>query len=104
MTINEFLEKLEKTRDGWFLEGVFIRKRGRRRGPLLHYSIKCPLTAVYSREKKRTLGTGKAHLAAKRLGLTPSQGDKIMDAADNTTSEPHLRARILKVLGLDSEA
>lgn len=92
MNLTEFLEELSKTRNGWYMRGVDIRKPARQgRSP-------CPITAVCMRTKKAHFKSGDYPEAGERLGLSGNLADRIALASDGT--EGPLRSKLLKAVGL----
>ena len=94
MKLTEFLRHLEHIRGDWCVASPFIRRAVRRSG------MQCPITAVYSRVKKRRLDVCYWKEAGIELGLSEALVDRLNRAADSKVGEPRLRRRILKALDL----
>ena len=101
MTLDQFCEALAACKDQfeWRLRGDDLRG-----DCIADRGICCPITAVYyahTREVKdewQTLSSGEA------LGLSYDDIDAIVGAADNTFTEPDIRARLLVCVGLQEGA
>ncbi len=91
MNLTQFLEELSKTRDGWTLDVLNIRKSTR-------LNEHCPITAVCMRIKKRRFEPGDAEAAGTALGLSLKATHNIIAAADG--GQTRLRSRLLKAVGL----
>ena len=91
MNLNEFLEELSKTRNGWHMGIRRIRKVTRN-------NRHCPITAVCVRVKKTRFAPSEVEKAGARLGLDGDLIEDIVAAADG--NEGRLRSRLLKAVGL----
>ena len=91
--ITAFLQQLRTVKSGWFLDGIFanrIRRVTDEKGR------QCPITAVVGIE-----GCGISARTEKRAKLSEEAVLEIIAAADDIVySEPVLRQRILKAVGL----
>jgi hypothetical protein len=92
MTIDTFIRRLRKLRDGnWYIQsGVFIRRKDGSR----KFANTCPIVAVNG-------GSGVAYWVHKNeLGLSSEDAASLVEAADNKKANPKLRARLLRAVGL----
>jgi hypothetical protein len=89
MTLEQFLEALEKTPRDWQLNGGMIMRCPTKDGP------QCPVSSLRNRQ------TYQWRLAAKEVRLSARTAQRIADAADYTTTPwKQLRAKLLKATGL----
>ena len=89
MTLNEFLEKLSKTRRKWYLEDGNIKSEGR--------NWHCPISAVTGNHWDAADPVEKGMAV---LGLSRGVATRIFTASDYPDRHSIVRAKLLAAVGL----
>lgn len=97
MTAEEFYEELAKTEGKWEISfGVSIRQNLE----IIDSIHFCPITAVCLRVTKEAIPVPYYKKAGRALKLHPSFITRVVNGSDSELSNPIVRRKLLKALGL----